>query len=127
MLDGTKIKDMTLILCVQTHPWMTHNQNFEKTWKSHLHAANCPTIVKRSILQIHEDIKNKAKTTCNESPIEDEKHAFIWIEKMKDLNDRSSKEIVKIMARKDVPSDVKFSMQETLNARNLEKMVRQSM
>ena len=49
------------------------------------------------------------------------------IEKMKELNDRSNKEIVKIMSRKDIPSDVKFSMQETLNVRNLENLVSKSM
>ena len=40
---------------------------------------------------MHEDIKNKAKMTCNESPIEDKKDVFVSIRKMKDLNDRSSK------------------------------------
>ena len=76
---------------------------------------------------MHEDIKNKAKITCNESPIEDEKNVFINVRKMKGLKDHSSKEILKTMARKDIPSDVKFSMQETLNARNLEKLVSESM
>ena len=39
-LDEEKIKDMMLTLHVQTHPWMMHNQNFEKTWKSYLHVTN---------------------------------------------------------------------------------------
>ena len=54
VLDGTKIKDATLILHVQTHPWMTHDQNFEKTWKSCLHVTNFLTIAKRKTLQTHE-------------------------------------------------------------------------
>ena len=59
---------------------------------------------------MHEDIKKKAKIMCNENPLEEEKNAFVLIEKMKDANNHYSKEIERILCRKETHPDVKFSL-----------------
>ena len=58
---------------------------------------------------MHEHVKKKAKITCNENPTEEGKNVFILIEEMKDLNNHSSKEMERIMSRKEAHPDIKFS------------------